>query len=165
MSATPTRVDWEAPPVPLLQGNRVLASIARQEPLSSLLAFSGLHEQLRNRQLASSSAADSDWSETERFILDEVLQLICDRALALSHADGIVVALKKETKPEDSNPEASRAASPELVFRATSGPLAIERGVHLLGDSAFLQECLESGRVLRCDDCDSDPRVKLDFAR
>jgi N-acetylmuramoyl-L-alanine amidase len=165
MSANPTRVDCEAPPVPLLQGNRVLESIARQDPLGSLLAFSELHEQLRNRQLASGNAADGDWSETERFILDEVLQLISDRAQTLSQADGIVVALKKETKPEDSKPEASRAASPELVFRATSGPLAIERGVHLLGDSAFLRECLESGRILRCDDCDTDARVKLDFAR
>ena len=55
MSANPTRVDWEAAPSepsPLQQGNRVLESIARQEALRALLAFSDLHEQIRNRRAA-----------------------------------------------------------------------------------------------------------------
>ena len=51
MSANPTRVDWESPPPtdpasPLQEGNRVLESIARQEALRALLAFSDLHEQI-----------------------------------------------------------------------------------------------------------------------
>src|SRR5208283_5045843 len=54
---------------------------------------------------------------------------------------------------------------PELVCRAASGPLAVERGVHLIRESEFLQDCLESGRILRCDDCEIDTRVELDFAR
>src|SRR5882672_2240198 len=104
MSANPTRVDWEAPPgaadpvFPLQEGNRVLESLARQEALRALLAFSDLHERIRNRRAegtasASASASDLDLFQTERFVLDEVLQLICDRALAITQADAILVAL------------------------------------------------------------------------
>jgi len=155
MSANPTRVEWESPPPtdpasPLQEGNRVLESIARQEALRALLAFSDLHEQIESRRLATGRASDRDLFETERFILDEVLQLICDRAQAITQADGIVVAL---------------AEGPAMVCRAAAGPLAVDRGVHLIGESEFLQDGMESGRILRCDDCEIDARVELDFAR
>jgi N-acetylmuramoyl-L-alanine amidase len=160
MSANPTRVDWQAPTAadpsfPLQEGNRVLESIAHQEALRALLAFSDLHEQIRNRRTAAAHASDGDLFETERFILDEVLQLISDRAQAITQADGIVVALSDGPANE----------WPEMVCRAASGPLAVERGVHLVRESEFLQDCLESGRILRCDDCKVDARVELDFAR
>src|SRR6266852_6227660 len=159
MSANPTRVDWEAttadPGSPLQEGNRVLESIARQETLHALLAFSDLHEQIRNRRMATGCASDRDLFETERFILDEVLQLICDRVQAITQADGVVVALA----------EGSRAEKSQIVCRAAAGPLAIGRGVRLIGESEFLQDSLESGRILRCDDCEADARFELDFAR
>src|ERR1700687_3301552 len=164
MSANPTRVDWEAlatadPGSPLQEGNCVLESIARQEPLRALLAFSDLHEQIRNRRVATGCASDRDLFETERFILDEVLQLICDRAQAITHADGIVVLLA-----EGAEAEGTASERLEIVCRAAAGPLAVERGVHLIGESEFLQDCLESGRILRSDDCETDARVELDFA-
>jgi hypothetical protein len=116
MSANPTRVDWDAttddPGSPLQEGNRVLESIARREALRALLAFSDLHERIRIRRLATGRAPDQDLFETERFILDEVLQLICDRAQAVTHADGIVIALAAES-----------AERPEMVCRASAGPL------------------------------------------
>ena len=154
MSANPTRVDWEAPATadpgsPLQEGNRVLESIARQEALRALRAFSELHEQIRNRRVATGCASDRDLFETERFILDEVLQLICDRAQAITQADGIVVAL---------------AEGSGMACRAAAGPLAVERGLYLIGESELLRDCLESGRILRCDDCETDARVELDFA-
>ena len=103
MSANPTRVDWEAttadPGSPLQEGNRVLESIARQEALRALLAFSDLHEQIRNRRAATGRASDRDLFETERFILDEVLQLICDRAHAITGAGGVMVALLEWSPP------------------------------------------------------------------
>ena len=136
-----------------------LESIARQDALRSLLAFSELHEQIRNRRLAVGRSADQDLFETERFILDEVLQLICTRAQAITQADGIIIALAAQAAPaEGSTPD------PEMVCHATAGPLAVERGVRLIADSRFLQECLETGRILRCDDCDTDPRVENDLA-
>jgi N-acetylmuramoyl-L-alanine amidase len=164
MSANPTRVEWEAttadPGSPLQEGNRVLESIARQETLHALLAFSDLHEQIRNRRMATGCASDRDLFETERFILDEVLQLICDRVQAITQADGVVVALA-----EGSRAEGSAAKRSQIVCRAAAGPLAIGRGVRLTGESEFLQDSLESGRILRCDDCEADNRFELDFAR
>jgi N-acetylmuramoyl-L-alanine amidase len=165
MSANPTRVDWETPstadPASSLQGgNRVLESIARQEALRALLAFSELREQIRNRRAAAGSASDRDLFETERFILTEVLQLISDRAQAITQADGIVIALAANSTESTETKERT-----EMVCRASAGRLAVERGVRLAGESAFLQECVESGRILRCDDCASDGRVELDLAR
>jgi N-acetylmuramoyl-L-alanine amidase len=155
MSANPTRFDCNASmtpgaATPLQEGNRVLESIARQEALHALLAFSGLHEQIRNRRMATGRSSDQDLFETERFILDEVLQLICNRAQTLSGADGVVVAL---------------VAGAEVVCRASAGPLSVKRGIHLISDSEILQDCLDSGHILRSDDCDIDARVELDLVR
>lgn len=165
MSANPTRVEREAsatadPGFPLQEGNRVLESLAHQEALSALLAFSELHEQIRNRRVATGCASDRDLFETECFILDEVLQLICDRAQAITQADGIMVALA--LGPQAERPQTEE---PEMVCRAAAGPLAAARGVRLIGESEFLQDCLESGSILRCDDCEIDARVEMDFAR
>ena len=165
MSANPTRVDWEGataadPGSPLQEGNRVLESIARQEALRALLAFSDLHEQIRKRRAATGRASDRDLFDTERFILDEVLQLITDRAQAITQADGVVVALA-----EKSTATRSKTEAPEMVCRAAAGPLAVARGVHWIGESEFLRDCLESGRILRCDDCETDVRVERDFSR
>ena len=84
------------PASPVQEGNRVLESIAQREALRALLAFSDLHEQIRNRRLSPGGCSDKDLFETERFILDEVLQLICDRAQVLTQADGIVIALAEK---------------------------------------------------------------------
>jgi hypothetical protein len=156
MSAIPSRVDWEAPRAsdvafPLQEGNRVLESLARQEALPALLAFSDLHERIRNRRAEGKvSASDLDLFQTERFVLDEVLQLICDRALALTQADAVLIAMGEGS---------------ELVCRVSAGPMAVQRGLHLPRESEFLQDCLDSGRTLRCDDCGVDARVDLDLSR
>ena len=170
MSANPTRVDWEQetaadPGSPLQEGNRVLESIARQEALRALLAFSDLHEQIRKRRAVAGRASDRDLFETERFILDEVLQLITDRAQAITGADGVVVVLAERTSSGRSAATQSKTEAPEMVCRAAAGPLAVARGVHWIGESAFLRDCLESGRILRCDDCETDARIEQDFAR
>ena len=50
------------------------------------------------------------------------------------------------------------------MCRAAAGPLGVERGVHLIGRSEFIQ-CLDSGRILRCGkNVAIDTRVELDFA-
>src|SRR5712671_57215 len=156
MSANPTRVDWAVPPTgepgfPLQEGNRVLESLTRQEALGALLAFSDLHQRIRNRRAeGTASASDVDLFQTERFVLDEVLQLICDRALAITQADAILIALQE---------------GPDLICRAASGTLGGERGTPLPLDSEFLQDCLDSGRILHCDDSNVDGRADLDFSR
>lgn len=163
MSTNPTRVEWEAATdagLALQEGNRVIESIAQRESLRALLAFSDLHEQIRNRRLTAGRSADRDLFETERFILDEVLQLICDRAQVLTKADSIVIALA-----EGPTVEGSKFEQPAMVCRASAGSLSVERGVPLIGESQFLQDCLESGRIVRCDDSEIDARAELDFSR
>src|SRR5271157_5677310 len=156
MSTGPTRIDSPAPPraadpgFPLNEGNRVLESLARQETLRALLAFSALHEQIRNRHAVAPPGSDWDLFQTERFVLDEVLQLVCDRTQAITGCDGVMIAL-------------SQGAS--IVCRASCGPLLVERGVHLVAASEFLQDCVDSGRILRCDDCQVDARVELDLCQ
>lgn len=153
MSANPTRVAFPEPPpaaeanFPLQEGNRVLESLAQHEALRALLAFSALHEQIRQRQIVE-PGADQDLFQTERFVLDEVLQLVCDRALAILGADSIILGLAEDKA---------------VICRAASGPLVAARGEQL-ASSEFLQDCLDSGRILRCDDCDIDGRVELDVA-
>lgn len=188
MSAIPTRVDWPGTPSdpgsPLQEGNRVLESIARQEALRALLAFSDLHEKIRKRRLASGRASDRDLFETERFILDEVLQLVCDRVYAVTRADGVVIALAEESKANASNAERSTAERSKLerpklerpksdcmqmVCRAAAGPLALPLGTRIAGESEFVQDGLRTGRTLRFDDgeddCEIDTRPEFDFAR
>ena len=170
MSANPTRADWAAATTaaPAVHSITPKAGVLRtwarrcgratafsnrlrgRKPCAPCCAFSDLHEQIRDRRIATGCASDRDLFETERFILDEVLQLICDRVQAVTQADGIVVAL---------------AEGPVLLCRAAAGPLAVERGIHLVGESEFLQDCVESGRILRSDDCEIDDRVELDLAR
>ncbi len=99
-------------------------------------------------QLATEPGSDWDLFQTERFVLDEVLQLICDRTLAIIQADGVILALAEENA---------------MVCRAASGPLVVARG-NRLAESEFLHDCLDAGRILRCDDCDVDGRVELDLS-
>jgi N-acetylmuramoyl-L-alanine amidase len=163
MSSSPTRVECELPldgdaGSPLQEGNRVLESIVRKEPLHALLAFSELHDQIRNRRNSAGGTSYSALFETERFILDEVLQLICDRAQAMTRADCVVVAL---AEPSNERAESKR---PEMVCRAAAGALRVARGDRLIGESEFLQDALESGGTVRCDDGETDTRVELDFS-
>lgn len=155
MSAHPTRVDADAvlaadgPGSALQAGNRALESIGRQEALRSLLAFSELHERIRTRR-ATTQPVPEDLFQTERFVLDEVLQLICDRALAVTGAHGIMLALAEDSA---------------IVCRASSGTVLVERGTRVPIDSEFLAECLVTGQIARCDDAETDPRVALDLVR
>jgi N-acetylmuramoyl-L-alanine amidase len=153
MSAPPTRTDWHEPAesaLPLEQGVRVLASIGKQEGLRALLAFSDLRENTRQRRPAPGSASNRNLPQNERLVLHEVLQLLCLRVQALTQADSILIALTEGA---------------EFVCRASAGSRPIPQGIRLNGESKFLLEALESGKILRCDDSETDARVQLDFAR
>ena len=131
------------------QGVRVLACIGNQQGLRALLAFSGLHDNIRRGLPAASAAADQNL-ETKRFVLHEILQLICARVLALTQADSVLIAL---------------AEGGELVCRAAAGSHPVSPGTRLNLESAFLQAVLESGKTIRCEDADADLRLQSDFAR
>jgi N-acetylmuramoyl-L-alanine amidase/GAF domain-containing protein len=145
----------EIPPTPDL-GTRTPSPTETlgREALQALLAFSALHEQIRRRRAkqmrdGGCSDPDSDW-QLEHFVLDEVLQLVAERALAITGADGVAIAL---------------AEGNAIVCRASAGNIAPDPGIRLDPNSGFSGECLVSGRIVRCDDADTDSRVNLAACR
>ncbi len=123
------------------------------EALQALLAFSSLHEKIRERRarerLGTQPGAAGIW-ELEQFALDDVLQLVAERALTLTGADGIAIAL---------------AEGNAFVCRASSGGIAPEPGTRLDPNSGFSGVCLRTGGIVRCDDSEKDPRVDLQVCR
>jgi N-acetylmuramoyl-L-alanine amidase len=129
------------------------AAAPTREALQALLAFSSLHEQIRQRRARERRNGVSDpndvW-ELEQFVLDEVLQLVAERAMAITGADGIAIAL---------------AEGEAIVCRASAGTIAPDAGAHLDPNSGFSGACLRSGRIIRCDDVENDPRVNVQACR
>ncbi len=125
-----------------------------REALQALLAFSSLHEQIRQRrarevQRGVQLSTDDVW-ELEQFVLDEVLQLVAERALAITGADGIAIAL---------------AEGEAIVCRASAGSIAPDPGVRLDPNSGFSGVCLRREEIVRCDDAETDARVNVQACR
>src|ERR1700739_4383640 len=90
-------------------------SADEREVLQALLAFSTLHEQIRRkrteeakRYAAGLGPVDDAW-EFEQFVLDEVLQLVAERAQVITGADGIAIAI---------------AEGDEIICRASVGSMS-----------------------------------------
>ncbi len=153
MSTTANNADLEAvslaeaPAFAAAVPRRARASAGGRDALQALLAFSALHEQLRQRrafELRNGGEPRQDVWQLEHFVLDEVLQLVAERALAMTGADGVAIALTEE----------------QAIFcRASAGSIAPGPGARLDPDSGFSGACLASGQIVRCDDSDTDPRV------
>ncbi len=129
----------------------------RLDALHALLAFSALHEQVRRRKaLASplqafdSTAPAHEFEPDEQFVLDEVLQLVAERAVAITGADGLAIAL---------------AENNEIVLRAAAGTVRPDIGARIDRDSAFSGACFRTAQVVNCDDTETDPRVNLQACR
>lgn len=123
------------------------------EALQALLAFSALHQQIRQRRAQENDDVVSnpaDRWQLEHFVLDEVLQLVAQRALAITGADGVAIAL---------------AEGDAIICRALAGKVTPDAGVRLDPNSGFSGECLSSGQVIRCDDSETDPRVNTESCR
>ncbi len=115
------------------------------DALQALLAFSALHEQVRARRAAGNSEP-----EENPFVLYEVLQLVAERALKLTGADGVAIALVQEG---------------EIICRAATGAIAPEIGARLDPHSGLSGTCFRTGELVRCDDAENDPRVDLQASR
>lgn len=117
------------------------------EALEALLAFCSLHQQAyerRSRDQGPESEGDQERRELEQFVLDEVLQLVAERALIIAGADGVAIALAGENA---------------IVCRASAGTVAPDRGMCVDLNSGFSGACLLSRKVVRCDDSETDSRV------
>jgi N-acetylmuramoyl-L-alanine amidase/putative methionine-R-sulfoxide reductase with GAF domain len=129
----------------------------RLDALQALIAFSALHEQIRRRKAlaAQHKAIDAgilgaEFDEAELFVLDEVLQLVAERAIAITGADGLAIAL---------------AENNEIVLRASAGMVRPDVGARIDRDSAFSGASFRMAQIVNCDDTETDARVNLQACR
>jgi len=129
----------------------------QRDALQALLAFSALHEQVRrrkalaNRQPAFDAGSPApEFSHDEQFVLSEVLQLVAERAIAITGADGLAIAL---------------AENNEIVLRAAAGTVRPDIGARIDRDSAFSGACFRTAQTVNCDDTETDPRVNVEACR
>ena len=127
------------------------------DALQALLAFSALHEQVRRRKALAARQAPFDcktpapeFEPSEQFVLDEVLQLVAERAVAITGADGLAIALAEHN---------------EIVLRAAAGTVRPDVGARIDRDSAFSGACFRTAQIVNCDDTEVDPRVNVSACR
>jgi N-acetylmuramoyl-L-alanine amidase/putative methionine-R-sulfoxide reductase with GAF domain len=129
---------------------------SQRDGLQALLAFSALHQQVRRRRALAAqfngfdAAPAPEFEREEQFLLDEVLQLIAERAVAITGADGMAIAL---------------AQNNEIVLRAAAGTVRPDVGARIDRDSAFSGASFRTAQVVMCDDTETDPRVNLQACR
>ncbi len=130
-----------------------LALDAGRNALQALLAFACIHEQAAKRRALKDSAVPAEAppaSSEDEFALDEVLHLVAARALSITGADGVAIALAEQNA---------------IVCRVSAGSIAPDPGIKLDPNSGFSGACLRSGKTVRCDDSDTDSRVNAQACR
>jgi putative methionine-R-sulfoxide reductase with GAF domain len=127
------------------------------DALQALLAFSALHQQVRQRRALASqfngfgtTACDPEFEHGEQFVLDEVLQMVAERAIAITGADGLGIAL---------------AENNEIVLRASAGTITPGVGARIERDSSFSGACFRMAEIMRCHDTETDDRVNREACR
>ena len=128
-----------------------------RDALQALLAFSALHEQVRRRKVLAARSGGFDagspateFETSEQFLLDEVLQLVAERAVAITGADGLAIAL---------------AENNEIVLRAAAGTVRPDVGARIDRDSAFSGASFRTAQIVMCDDTETDSRVNVEACR
>jgi N-acetylmuramoyl-L-alanine amidase/putative methionine-R-sulfoxide reductase with GAF domain len=116
-----------------------------------------LHKEVHRRKTLEARQTGDDGAvpeaepeEGEQFTLDEVLQLVADRAVAITGADGLAIAL---------------AENNEIVLRAAAGTVRPDLGARIDRDSAFSGACFRTAQIVSCDDTETDARVNLQACR
>jgi len=125
--------------------------------LHALLAFAALHDQVRRRKSLAArhngfepGSPAAEFEKDEQFVLNEVLQLVAERAVAITGADGLAIAL---------------AENDAIVLRAAAGSVRPDVGARIDRDSAFSGACFRTAQIVTCDDTETDPRVQVDACR
>jgi N-acetylmuramoyl-L-alanine amidase len=157
MSATSTNAGaaWSKPlPDSKLPGRPAENGEGGHNALQALLAFACIHEQAARRRRAQSGQPSitqvPEDSKEEQFALDEVLQLVSERAVAITGADGVAIALAQDNA---------------IVCRASHGRISPDPGIKLDPNAGFSGACLRSGQTVRCDDSETDARVNAQVCR
>jgi len=149
MSATPNNAgsEWGASQLVPFAAEVDAPARTGQDALQVLLAFACIHEQTAKRR---SEDPSSETSADEYFGLDEVLRLVAMRAISITGANGVAIALVKENA---------------IICRASAGKIAPDPGIRLDPNSGFSGACLRNGETVRCDDSDNDSRVNAQACR
>jgi hypothetical protein len=84
--------------------------------------------------------------------LEAVLSLVASRSQSLLRASGAAIALAAKDPAT-------------MICRASAGPSAPPVGATLQVGSGFSGECVRTGRMLRCDDTETDERVNPESCR
>lgn len=153
MSATPNNIGagWSAAPV---VASPIPEAGAKENALQALLAFACIHGQAERRRRAANATIPEttrpSLGKEEEFALDEILQLVADRARSITGADGVAVALADESA---------------IVCRATSGKTVPDVGMRVDPKSGFSGACLRRRETVRCDDSETDSRVNAEACR
>jgi len=154
MSATPNNAGagWGSSPSSAKTSPSVSGSASGQNALQALLAFACIHQQAARRRGREPGRENSSQSvpKEEQFALDEVLHLVAERAVSITGAEGVAIAL---------------AEGNAIVCRASFGRIAPDPGIKLDANAGFSGACLTSGQTVRCDDSESDPRVNAAVCR
>ena len=139
------------------QQSRRALKPSQNDVLQVLLLFAALHDQFKKRTAPGTLDTESDarpcpapFEGGERFDLDEVLKLIAERAVALTGAGGVAIALGEKN---------------EIVLRAAAGAVRPGMGACIDTDSVFYRACLSMAQVVTCDDTETDARVNLQMCR
>jgi N-acetylmuramoyl-L-alanine amidase/putative methionine-R-sulfoxide reductase with GAF domain len=149
MSATPNNAgsEWGTSQLVPFAAEAEAPARTGQDALQVLLAFACIHEQTAKRR---SEGLSSETSSDEYFGLDEVLRLVAMRAISITGANGVAIALVKENA---------------IICRASAGKIAPDPGIRLDPNSGFSGTCLRNGETVRCDDSDNDSRVNAQACR
>src|SRR5215469_14447226 len=100
----------------------------------------------RTMATQASDPANNTASRKARGASPDDLAVIAQRAQAFTNASGVAIAL-------------SEGNADEMVCRARSGASAPDVGAALRVEGSFTGLCIQSGKELRCDDCETDTRV------
>ena len=93
-----------------------------------------------------SDTANNTVGKRARGASSDELAVIAQRAQAFTNASGVAIAL-------------SEGNADEIICRARSGASAPDVGAALRVEGTFTGLCIQSGKELRCDDCETDTRV------
>ena len=104
------------------------------------------------------SAASAVQREAESFgaDLEAVLGLVASRSRSLLRASGAAIALDEKDQGK---------VAGTMICRASSGASAPPVGITLEVGSGFSGECVRTGKLLHCDDTESDERVDRQSCR
>jgi GAF domain/PilZ domain/Sel1 repeat len=97
--------------------------------------------------------------------LEAVLALVASRSQSLLRASGAAVAMDAQKGQESEEQGRDESDARTMICRASSGFSAPPVGVTLYVDSGFSGECVRSGKLLRCDDTETDERVDRQSCR